>query len=83
MYTFCQKEVNSMKNYKKWSDAELQYVKDNLGQFSDAALAAKLSSMTGENVSTAMIRRQRRKLGINKPRGRPKKVVVTSNGENG
>lgn len=83
MYTFCQKEVNFMKNYKKWSDTELQYIKDNLGQFSDAALATKLSSMTGENVSTAMIRRQRRKLGINKPRGRPKKVVVISNGENG
>lgn len=83
MYTFCQKEVISMRNYKKWSDAELQYIKDNLAQFSDAALASKLSSMTGENVSTAMIRRQRRKLGINKPRGRPKKSSVLVNGENG
>jgi len=77
------KEAISMRNYKKWSDAELQYIKDNLAQFSDCALANKLSSMTGESVSTAMIRRQRRKLGINKPRGRPKKSSVLVNGENG
>lgn len=83
MYTFCQKEVIYMRNYKKWSDAELQYIKDNLAHFSDAALAGKLSSMTGETVSTAMIRRQRRKLGINKPRGRPKKTSVLVNGGNG
>ncbi len=65
-----------MKNYKKWTGAELQYIKDNLSAHSDGALAAKLSNMTGETVSTAMIRRQRRKLGINKPRGRPRKNVA-------
>lgn len=67
-----------MKTYKKWTNTELQYIKDNLGVYSDGALAAKLSNMTGENVSTAMIRRQRRKLGINKPRGRPRKNVNVS-----
>jgi hypothetical protein len=45
-------------------------------------LAAKLSQMTGENISTAMIRRQRRKFGVVKPRGRKKKnISVQSNQE--
>lgn len=62
-----------MANYKKWSDAEKAFIKDNLSSYSDNELAAKLSQMTGENISTAMIRRQRRKIGIVKPRGRRKK----------
>lgn len=62
-----------MATYKRWNDAELQYIKDNLGLFSDGELAAKLSEMTGETVTYGMIRRQRRKLGVSKPRGRRKK----------
>lgn len=62
-----------MANYKKWSEAETQYIKDNLGIFSDSELAAKLSNMTGENITYGMIRRQRRKLGVQKARGRRKK----------
>jgi hypothetical protein len=68
-----------MANYKRWSDAELQYIKDNLSSFSDIELAQKLSQMTGETVSCSMIRRQRRKLGISKPRGRRKKNVENTN----
>jgi hypothetical protein len=64
-----------MANYKRWSDVELQYIKDNLSSFSDMELAQKLSQMTGETVSCSMIRRQRRKLGISKPRGRRKKNI--------
>jgi hypothetical protein len=64
-----------MATYKKWSDAELQYIKDNISSFSDLELANKLSEMTGEKVTYGMIRRQRRKLGVNKPRGRRKKNV--------
>ena len=64
-----------MATYKRWSEAELHYIKDNLNSFSDSELAQKLSTMTGENVTTGMIRRQRRKLGVNKPRGRRKKSV--------
>lgn len=67
-----------MASYKKWSDAELQYIRDNLTSFSDAELAAKLSEMTGETVTYGMVRRQRRKIGINKPRGRRKKNVSIS-----
>lgn len=68
-----------MATYKRWSDAELQYIKDNLGSFSDIELATKLSEMTGETVTYGMIRRQRRKLGINKPRGRRKKNQAENN----
>jgi hypothetical protein len=67
-----------MASYKKWTDAELQFIRDNLNSLADKDLANKLSGMTGENISQAMIRRQRRKLGVNKPRGRPRKVVAIS-----
>lgn len=73
-----------MATYKKWNDAELQYIRDNLTSFSDQELSIKLSSMTGETITTSMIRRQRRKLGVNKPRGRRKKTVNNSvSNENG
>jgi len=64
-----------MGSYKKWSDAELSFVRDNLSVLSDGELASKLSEMTGETITYGMIRRQRRKLGVVKPRGRRKKVV--------
>lgn len=67
-----------MATYKKWNDAELQYIKDNLTSFSDQELSSKLSSMTGETITTSMVRRQRRKLGVNKPRGRRKKTANTA-----
>lgn len=63
-----------MASYKKWSDAEIGFVRDNINLLSDEELANKLSSMTGENITYGMVRRQRRKLGIVKPRGRRKKV---------
>lgn len=62
-----------MANYKKWTDSELSFVKENHGLMNDLELSAKLSQMTGQNISTAMIRRQRRKLNIKKNRGRPRK----------
>lgn len=75
--SFVKKEKN-MANYKKWSEAEKAFIKDNVGAYSDQELAAKLSQMTGENISMAMIRRQRRKIGVSKPRGRRKKNTNTS-----
>lgn len=62
-----------MANYKKWSDAEIQYIKDNCKLYCDNELACKLRNMTGENITYGMVRRQRRKLNIEKFRGRPKK----------
>jgi len=62
-----------MATYKKWTDAEIDFIRNNLGSFSDIELAAKLSEMTSETVTYGMVRRQRRKIGVSKPRGRRKK----------
>lgn len=64
-----------MANYKKWSNAELDFIQNNHNILCDEALAAKLSQMTSQNISTAMVRRQRRKLSLKKNRGRPKKIL--------
>lgn len=62
-----------MANYKKWTESELSFLKDNHNLMNDMELGVKLSQITNQNISTAMIRRQRRKLNIKKSRGRPKK----------
>lgn len=62
-----------MATYKKWTDTEIDYIRNNHSIICDEQLAAKLSEITGQTVSTAMIRRQRRKLNLSKPRGRPSK----------
>lgn len=62
-----------MANYKKWTDSELVFVRENHERMNDLELSAKLSQITGQNISTAMVRRQRRKLNIKKQRGRPAK----------
>ena len=67
-----------MGTYKKWSDAEVQFIKDNIPLNSDQELASKLSSMTGENITYGMVRRQRRKMGVEKKRGRRKKERLTT-----
>lgn len=63
-----------MANYKKWTNAETDFIQNNHQIFCDEVLAVKLSQMTGQNITTAMVRRQRRKLALKKPRGRPCKV---------
>jgi hypothetical protein len=76
-----------MATYKKWTDAETDFIKNNHTLLCDEALGNKLSQMTGQNITTAMVRRQRRKLALKKPRGRPTKVksveTVSDSGENG
>lgn len=70
-----------MGTYKKWSDTEIDYIRNNHTSTPDEELAVKLSQMTNQNVTTAMIRRQRRKLKLSKPRGRPSKnkgATITS-----
>lgn len=67
-----------MATYKKWTDSEIDYIRNNHSIICDEQLAAKLSEITGQNVSTAMIRRQRRKLNLSKPRGRPSKNNFTA-----
>lgn len=71
-----------MANYKKWTDSELEYIQNNHTLLCDEILAVSLSKITGENISTAMVRRQRRKLTLNKKRGRPRKNVVVAKNDN-
>lgn len=71
-----------MANYKKWTDQEIEFIKDNSLNMNDKELSMKLSQMTGENISLAMIRRQRRKLSVIKKRGRPCKKTFTVDQEN-
>lgn len=65
-----------MAKYKKWSSEEREFIQNNHGYVKDEDLAAKLSQMTGENITTSMVRRQRRKLSLKKNKGRPRKVAV-------
>jgi hypothetical protein len=60
------------KVYRKWTSTDIQYILDNQNML-DKDIAVKLSQITGENISANMVRRQRRKSGIMKKRGRPQK----------
>jgi hypothetical protein len=70
-----------MANYKKWSEVEVNFLRSNFEHMNDAELANKLSVMTGENITYGMVRRQRRKLNISKPRGRPRKIRAVESTE--
>lgn len=71
-----------MANYKKWTNTEIDYINNNYQLLNDESLAAKLTQMTGQSITTAMVRRQRRKLAIKKPRGRPTKAAKLVNSPN-
>jgi hypothetical protein len=59
-----------------WSQAERDYIRANANEMKDKELAAKLTQMTGRNVSLQAVRKQRQKLGISKEPGRGKCGVV-------
>ena len=59
--------------YKKWNDREKQYILDNHELMTDKEISSELSQMNSENITTQMVRRQRVKLDVKKPRGRPTK----------
>jgi hypothetical protein len=56
--------------YKKWTNEDKEFIKNNSNHMGDDELALKLSQLTSYSISVAMIRTQRRKLGIKKNRGR-------------
>lgn len=64
------------KNYKKWSQSDIQFILDNQNML-DKDVAIKLSELSGQSVTQSMVRRQRRKSGITKKRGRPPKLNNT------
>ena len=63
-----------MASYKRWLPSEMDYIANNCSLLPDEILAMKLSQMTGQNITPSMVRRQRRKLKVSKPKGRPFKV---------
>jgi hypothetical protein len=71
-----------MATYKKWSSSETEFIQQNHTLLCDEVLAVKLSQITSQNITTAMVRRQRRKLTLKKARGRPKKNKIVDNTTN-
>lgn len=58
------------KKYKKWSQNDIQFIVNNQNML-DKDVALKLSEMSGQTITPSMVRRQRRKSGVTKKRGRP------------
>jgi predicted HNH restriction endonuclease len=65
------------KTYKKWNQPEIQFIVDNQNML-DKEIAEKLSQTIGQNITQNMVRRQRRKSGILRKRGRPSKKALTT-----
>ena len=61
---------------KVWQEHERQFIRDNANTMKDRELAAKLSKITGRNVTVQAVRKQRQKLGIQKVQGRGLCAVV-------
>lgn len=53
-----------------WSNTELEFIRRHAGIVSDTEGAKKLSALAGRVISVSSWRKQRRKLGIFKKRGR-------------
>ncbi len=60
------------KVYRKWQEEDINFIQKNYAKMTDQAIAVTLSKITGHNISTDMVRRQRRKCNFERPRGRPK-----------
>lgn len=59
------------KTYKKWTKEEMEFIANNSGNMKDDEIAAYLNKLDGTRaITVGMVRRQRRKLAIKKPRGR-------------
>ena len=72
-------DIMKKESYKKWNDAEVQYIKDNANSMKDEDLAMNINRITGSSdITVAMVRRQRRKLNIAKTRGRRVNKIVNS-----
>jgi len=55
---------------KVWSDTEKQFIKDHAHDMKDKELLEELSQKTSRKITLQGIRKQRRKIGIVKKRGR-------------
>lgn len=65
-------------NYKRWTQPELEFIRNNCETMKDQEIASYLNKITAsDDVTVAMVRRQRRKLNICKTRGRRTNKIVT------
>ena len=72
------------KIYKRWLSSDVDFIVKNSGLL-DKEVAEQLSLLTGQPISASMIRRQRRKSGVAKTRGRPRKnrnIIMNDQGVN-
>lgn len=59
------------KTYKKWTKEEMDFIANNSKTMKDEEIAAYLNKTdSNRSITVGMVRRQRRKLAIVKPRGR-------------
>lgn len=69
------------KTYKKWTKEELEFIANNSQALKDEEIAAYLNKTDGtRQITVGMVRRQRRKLAIVKPRGRRSSVKTNTEG---
>lgn len=64
------------KTYIKWSDNDLDFIRQNYDKLTDKDMSETLSKISGNTISVGMIRRQRRKLQLGRKRGRPKNTSI-------
>jgi hypothetical protein len=66
------------KTYKKWTKEEVEFIVNNSKTMKDKQIASYLDKIDGSRtVTIGMVRRQRRKMRVSKPRGRPVGSVVS------
>lgn len=72
------------KTYKKWTKEELEFIVNNSVDLKDEEIASYLKKIDGSReITVGMVRRQRRKLLISKPRGRrPSSDKAVSSSDN-
>lgn len=72
-------EIKMPKTYKKWTKEEMDFIANNSSSMKDEEIAAYLNKIDGSrSITVGMVRRQRRKLAIKKPRGRKPSVKVVT-----
>ena len=70
-FSYGEKQMN-----KVWTEEEKQFISNNANMMTDKVLSAKLSQITGRNVTLQAVRKQRQKMGIAKQPGRGICAVV-------
>jgi len=68
------------KTYKKWTNEEMEFINNNSRTMKDEEIAVYLNKINSTHeITVSMVRRQRRKMNIKKPRGRRPSVIKLQN----